>query len=168
MNKNKIVKPIAKQVINSVIQAPIIEESEDKQENISIEENLFQNDIQLPKTVEIILHNFTKVFMPLVESQIGLLRAMIKTLIINNPLVILKTQIINASKTHKDNHFCIFLTPDQMKMLDYCQHSKTDLELFFNCHQIKEIAKENFQIEIDIDQHVLRHCQIAKQSSRKK
>jgi hypothetical protein len=100
--------------------------------------------------------NFKPFYFPLDENQLALMRAMSTTLILQS-LIISKQVLPSVTDIENKNLFCIPLTPDQVRFLQHSILSKNSLTLNFSFHQIQQIAKVNFNMDIDIKDHIIKH-----------
>ena len=100
--------------------------------------------------------NVNLLYMPLADSQINQIKAMIDSMALK-PLLISKQQILAVSEVPTEKFIQMPLNADQVKQLNYCMATKSDITLEFNFHQIQMIAKNNFDLDVDIRHHVLSH-----------
>lgn len=99
----------------------------------------------------------TKIFyFLLTEQQISLIKASIYSLLLSK-IIITKSQVATFSDVPKEGYTALPLNVTQQKQLDFISATKGDLELYFTYHQLKDIAKLNYDIEIDISNAVINH-----------
>ena len=97
--------------------------------------------------------NVKPIYLPLAESQVSLIKAMIQTITLK-PLIVTKQQLFAASETPKDQYTYICMNPEQMQDLEFCLIAKQDLTLNFTYHQLQDIARVNYEKAIEIKHHV--------------
>jgi hypothetical protein len=99
----------------------------------------------------------TKIFyFQLNDHQISLIKASIYSLVLPK-IIINRAQVNNFSDVKQEGFMALPLNATQQKQLDYAYAIKSDLELYWTYHQLKDIAKLNFDIEIDISSAIVNH-----------
>ena len=104
--------------------------------------------------------NVTKCYFTFTSKQIDQLKTMAQFIVLR-PLLLNRTQLlsmIDSGDIVKDkNLICLPLLPDQFRHVQYCQPLGIDIAIDLSYHQLQLIAKINFDINIDISNHIINH-----------